>query len=451
MSLHRLFGVPVALSSIDATEKERARWVKAVLAAVPVEDDQPDRVTIGSSSQDLHLNPFLAPLFSRLKCEIESYAYDHLKLSRGNVRLSIGRCWPVVQRGGEGGPLHYHAGATISGVLYLQLPTDDAGVVFTKGETFALDLLQKSELNSTTGLDVEFVPTEGDVVLFPSELRHRAQAQGQPSRKPRVAIAFDVFSSSNIENIYGGQPHPHHLVPLEELGSVQTSDTEKTRLLRDFYQVPRMGQLFLSDGGGPFGFDIQLACEVDWLVRAYGCDAVIETGCNMGDTTEYLCNRYPDRPVFTCDVEGAFVDFVKERLALHSNVKVAQSDSVAFLEHTLPKFKRPFLFLDAHGVGKEWPLTAELSMLKRGVICVHDFDIGHERFDYDTYEGVKCDPTLLAQSLGSGAPYFINHADADYPLPCLQVGRRSGRAFIVRGLPEEPAATCPYLTRRVLP
>lgn len=71
---------------------------------------------------------------------------------------------------------------------------------------------------------------------------------------------------------------------------------------RAFYRQPRCGANTLSDGGGPSGFDIQAALMVDHLIRAHGCDAILETGSHRGDTTAYLADVYSSLPIFTCDV-----------------------------------------------------------------------------------------------------------------------------------------------------
>jgi hypothetical protein len=41
----------------------------------------------------------------------------------------------------------------------------------------------------------------------------------------------------------------------------------------------------LSDRGVPFGFDIHAALAIQSLIKRYRCDAIIETGCNRGDTS----------------------------------------------------------------------------------------------------------------------------------------------------------------------
>ncbi len=72
-----------------------------------------------------------------------------------------------------------------------------------------------------------------------------------------------------------------------------------------FYRTWRAGACRLSDGGGPFGFDIAVALLADELVAGYRCEAIAETGCFLGDTTAYLARRYPHLPVYACGSERA--------------------------------------------------------------------------------------------------------------------------------------------------
>jgi hypothetical protein len=61
----------------------------------------------------------------------------------------------------------------------------------------------------------------------------------------------------------------------------------------------RMGR-----ANGPLAGDFHVALELDWLVREYVCDALIETGTFEGDSTGYLALAYPDLPVWTCENDG---------------------------------------------------------------------------------------------------------------------------------------------------
>ena len=134
------------------------------------------------------------------------------------------------------------------------------------------------------------------------------------------------------------------------------------RVYWNFYRVPRLAATELSDGGGPFGFDITTALEVDYLIAKYRCDAILETGCNVGDTTYYLGRTYPKLKVVTCDVLPKYTDAVAKRCAELPNVTVEALDSRAMLERWAGKFERPLFYLDAHWY-EDWPLEGELALI----------------------------------------------------------------------------------------
>ena len=145
-----------------------------------------------------------------------------------------------------------------------------------------------------------------------------------------------------------------------------------------FYRVERRSVVGLSDGGGPFGFDIITALQVDYLIDRHGCEAIVETGCHMGDTTKYLALRYPDIPLISCDIDGQLAAFTRDRLGEHANVSVRHADSPNVVEEANGQYERPFYYLDAHG-GEDWPLSKEIGAIDKGIVCIDDFDIGHER------------------------------------------------------------------------
>jgi hypothetical protein len=225
-------------------------------------------------------------------------------------------------------------------------------------------------------------------------------------------------------------------------GSRSHRGADLDALLLDFYRVPRAGVVGLSDGGGPFGFDITVAIQVDYAIRAFDCDGIVETGCFLGDTTEFLARRYNMLPVVTCDIVDQYSQFTRQRLAAFPQVTVLTGDSTQLLPQMLAGLARPLVFLDAHWYDC-WPLRAEFSAVQHvgyGVVCVDDFFIGHPRFGYDTYAGQRCDADLVAQALPKMDVLYVGNPHASYPAPCLQVGRRSGTAFIAIGLNSAPLA-----------
>jgi hypothetical protein len=166
--------------------------------------------------------------------------------------------------------------------------------------------------------------------------------------------------------------------------------------------------------------------------------------CFLGDTTDYLARRYPDLPIYTCDTEPGFAAFTTRRLAGGTNVAVSCEDSPVMLGRVCARHDRVFAFLDAHWA-KRWPLIPELNALTGAVAMIHDFDIGHERFSYDTYGGLVCGPALLATMSDPPVRYFTLDPAAPLPVPCLHTGRRAGVAVLAIGLSSGPLENCPYL------
>lgn len=203
-------------------------------------------------------------------------------------------------------------------------------------------------------------------------------------------------------------------------------------VFQQFYNTERAGCVGLSDGGGPFGFDIHAALCAEVLISSMGCDAIFETGCFLGDTTSYLSRRYEDVPVLACDVAASHAAFTGQRLKSQKNVTIAATDSPEFLTMFKDDFDFPFFYLDAHG-NSDWPLFRELAVIRSGVICIDDFDIGHQRFAFDSYDGIDCGPDILPDHLRSLTGYFTLNPVAAFPYPCLQIGRRGGKAFFILG------------------
>lgn len=220
-------------------------------------------------------------------------------------------------------------------------------------------------------------------------------------------------------------------------------------ILNCFYSIERAGQRRMSDGGGPFGFDITLALLVEEIVTSYEPAAIVETGCYVGDTTTYLASAYPNLPILACDIDPAAVGFTTYRTRRASNVLVVRQDSPELVTDVSARYSSALFYLDAHW-GAQWPLGRELSAICRGIAVIHDFDIGHERFSYDEYGGIRCGPELLAQVPKLGDVYYTPNPEADYPLPCLQVGRRAGVGIVPIDVDTGPLDGNPHLIRKSL-
>lgn len=227
-------------------------------------------------------------------------------------------------------------------------------------------------------------------------------------------------------------------------------DRRTSEILTCFYSVERVGAVRLSDGGGPFGFDVHAALLFEELVVAYRPTAIVETGCFLGDTTTYLAGAYPDIPIFTCDIDGGSARFTASRLRGEGHVTVKHCDSPELVAEASPRHSPIVCFLDAHW-DETWPLIRELDAIHNGIAVIHDFDIGHPRFDYDEYNGVRCGPNLLKQLSRPPDAFFTpDPGTADYSIPCLQVGRRAGVGIVPIGVDHGPLEANPHLTSHSL-
>lgn len=200
----------------------------------------------------------------------------------------------------------------------------------------------------------------------------------------------------------------------------------------NFYRIRRLGANRLPGDGGPFGFDIHAAIMVDYAIRKFSCDAIIETGCFAGDTTEYLVRKYPDLTVISCDIVEDYQSFTKERVSFAKNATVLHGSSNDIVREYANKFKFPFLYLDAHWY-EYWPIDDEISSVDSGILCIDDFDIKNGRYGFDVYKGRTCGPEILRPFSDKIKKFYTNNPEATMPFPCLQPARRSGRAFVPVG------------------
>ncbi len=207
------------------------------------------------------------------------------------------------------------------------------------------------------------------------------------------------------------------------------------KLLFNFYTTER-NSFGVSDGGGPFGFDIHHALEIDYLIKKYNIEKIVETGTNMGDTAEYLAKNYPKIKIVTTESNTNFFNFSRKRLLKYQNVSVLNesSEKVVFVENG--KDLNTLYYLDAHWESY-WPLKDEIKNIFKGIVCVGDFNIKHYSFGYDQYNDVSCDEKLIRDCGFTGKIYTNNPFCGNYVFPLLQTGRLGGRAYFGKNISED--------------
>lgn len=207
----------------------------------------------------------------------------------------------------------------------------------------------------------------------------------------------------------------------------------------------------MSDGGGPFGFDIHFALEVDYLINSAGCDAFIETGTNTGDTTDYVSKQYPNISIVSSEIEPTFYSLASVRLKDRENVSLHLASSEQIMKQYRTRYKCPFYYLDAHW-NDYWPLADEIRSIERGIVCVSDFFIGEDArggetfYGFDSYNGIVCDKSMILRNTNPDTPIYVNNAAnlKAYEYPTMQRERRSGRAYFCKGISTDFFSQSPY-------
>ena len=126
------------------------------------------------------------------------------------------------------------------------------------------------------------------------------------------------------------------------------------------------------------------------LVRLVAPKAIVETGTYRGTTTEYIAQSFSG-PIYTCELDLRYFYQAWKKLSRFANVKIAHSDSRAFLDALLADLEDfPALFyLDAHWAS-DLPLAEELGLIFKDdrpkLVMIDDFrDPFDEGYGYDDY------------------------------------------------------------------
>jgi uncharacterized protein (TIGR02466 family) len=164
------------------------------------------RYTAADGPQTLHLDPRMDPLLSLLWPPIRRFLFEVLSFDAERTDFYLGRCWPVVQTAGGRGRWHEHRGGVISGVFYLQAPPGSGGLEFRAPFRAASDDVARTRLSELSYRTASYAAVRHRLVLFHSELVHRGLANSPELPEPRVAIAFDLCTLTDVGDPRGGIP-----------------------------------------------------------------------------------------------------------------------------------------------------------------------------------------------------------------------------------------------------
>lgn len=150
----------------------------------------------------------------------------------------------------------------------------------------------------------------------------------------------------------------------------------------------------------------------EMLVKEGKIKAIVETGTFRGYTTSLLARKFPDLPIYTCEINEYNFKKASENLRKFRNVKVFNNTSPKFLSQIIKDkliSDRVLFYLDAHWLD-EWPLEDELkiisSKIKSSIIVIDDFKVPEDnRFQFDKYNEKECSLDMVIPNIKKSNSY----------------------------------------------
>jgi uncharacterized protein (TIGR02466 family) len=133
-----------------------------------------------------------------------NYYCHHLLQITDDIEYYLLDSWAMKYDTGHHNPLHCHSNSLFSGVYYVNMPEDDQSFVeFHNNDPYNIfpnavvpQLKNQNLFNSTIW---RIKPSEGDLILFPSHLKHYVSDMTSTTEY-RYCIAFNLFCRGQITN-----------------------------------------------------------------------------------------------------------------------------------------------------------------------------------------------------------------------------------------------------------
>jgi uncharacterized protein (TIGR02466 family) len=140
----------------------------------------------GKSSHDFNTN-----ILSEISIDLNKPLQEYSDQSRIEINNKIINSWANIQD--KGGILkeHVHPNSTLSGVLFINVGKKASKLYFQNPNPFVCYTYTKEPLNNYTYDWYSFSPKTGDLIIFPSWLKHGSNQQ-RNLYSNRTAISFNA-------------------------------------------------------------------------------------------------------------------------------------------------------------------------------------------------------------------------------------------------------------------
>jgi uncharacterized protein (TIGR02466 family) len=140
------------------------------------------------------------PTFNVLKEEIMSHVNKYLNdiiNPKNELNLYITQSWLNYTEENEFHHAHSHPNSIVSGVLYINADRNNDQIIFDKPKYPGIEIDSKN-INEYNTNSVHFVVDVGNLLLFPSSLKHYVSYK--KGSNTRISLAFNTFIKGKIGN-----------------------------------------------------------------------------------------------------------------------------------------------------------------------------------------------------------------------------------------------------------
>lgn len=196
MSTFALFPIPCYLNKISFNEKELGY----------VKDREFYRVDANngyiSSTYQILDEPEMKRIRNDIMSHVNKFIYDDLKYD-SSTSMRLLQSWIMKHEKGDFSGSHFHSNSIISGVYYLDVVPEHGAFYIHRDESRpyvfpAGMMVDRKEMNILNCDAWSFVPTPGELILFPSHMKHYTDKSD--TDKERYCIAFNVYIEGDLSN-----------------------------------------------------------------------------------------------------------------------------------------------------------------------------------------------------------------------------------------------------------